>query len=689
MSSGEDQPSVYALLIGIDQYKHRSAEWPNLSGAVADMELVESFLLYDLRVPASRIRTLRNQEATRSAIVGAIEKLAVAHDIAYGGAILIYFAGHGASVHNKQAIVPCDAPPWSGNLKDVISDVKLSSLLQKLANAKGDNITVIFDCCHSASGTRGSDGPYTVRGVPLHGYNETGDDVPTGAARNGLRGVSNDGKFLHAGLSSHVLLAACGEEEEARERDGKGLFTHELIACLRQKGVDAFTYSDLIIDVGRLANDKQTPQCEGTNKHRKLFNSLVQHRGQPLHRISRTNSNTFRIENAGNVLGLTPIGSEFAVYSSPEDLAQRDSEALFYLEVDAVETAFCTAHPLGSFPPPSALAPRAVGLMTRVGRPLGDLRVHVPDDFPHTAVVIDAFERLHELRAAQRWMINPAPHDAAHLGLVSVEGGRTLAFEVLDAQIRALGLNRLGFTVPADAHFLESVLRAAAHFFWHLRRVPIAKKNRAEEKIIHQLRGKVEVHVHELRETEDLDEDLQYILQPKKNDIIRPIAVGESPRSWKVVADNGQSLYGIELVNKVKVGFFASALYFDCRTLEINELYGPAAAAPNTMGDWDAPLRPFTGGGPPSTLQLNYGNGGGKVLRFALEDGQDVDVGFVKLLVSNARFDMSAVEQAPLQTVRAGDRRRGVPSKSLMRAQRMPETVWDEVTLPVVQTREA
>lgn len=264
---------LYALLIGIDQYKHHGTEWPKLNGAVADMELVESFLLCDLKVPASRIKTLKNQEATRSAIINAIEKLAVSRDIDYGGAILIYFAGHGASIESMQAIVPFDAPPSSGNLKDVISDVKLSSLLQKIANAKGDNIvrrpitivfhlsdhthpllkTVIFDCCHSASGTRGSDSSYTVRGVHLRSYNQAGDDAYVGTSESGARGVSHSGKFLHAGLSSHVLLAACGEDEEARESEGKGLFTHELIARLRQKGVDVFTYSDLIIDVGRLA----------------------------------------------------------------------------------------------------------------------------------------------------------------------------------------------------------------------------------------------------------------------------------------------------------------------------------------------------------------------------------------------------------------------------------------------------
>ena len=53
---------------------------------------------------------------------------------------------------------------------------------------------------------------------------------------NQLRSVS---------LESHVLIAACGESELARETDGQGAFTAAFLKLLRRFPIDALTYRDI------------------------------------------------------------------------------------------------------------------------------------------------------------------------------------------------------------------------------------------------------------------------------------------------------------------------------------------------------------------------------------------------------------------------------------------------------------
>jgi len=132
---------VHALLIGIDRYE--SPDIVQLGCAVADMDLVKSFLTFDLNVSESCITTLVNEGATREAIISALKQMAIDDDLLHGEAVLIYFAGHGTTISSKQALVPYDAPFQRVGIENLISDVKLASLLHKLANAKGDNIVRI------------------------------------------------------------------------------------------------------------------------------------------------------------------------------------------------------------------------------------------------------------------------------------------------------------------------------------------------------------------------------------------------------------------------------------------------------------------------------------------------------------------------------------------------------------------
>lgn len=71
----------------------------------------------------------------------------------------------------------------------------------------------------------------------------------------GSRGTAIPPTFLNSGLSSHVLLAACGAGETAKENSNRtrGAFTEALLDTLRSVGPEKVTYKDLILRLPTLS----------------------------------------------------------------------------------------------------------------------------------------------------------------------------------------------------------------------------------------------------------------------------------------------------------------------------------------------------------------------------------------------------------------------------------------------------
>jgi hypothetical protein len=98
---------------------------------------------------------------------------------------------------------------------------------------------VIFDSCHSGSGTR-SESDSRVRGGPYEG------EIPPDLDDDIVRGTNFE-KFRHHGLvRSHVLLAACALQERAYETKSSGAFTRALLRALNGANTAELTYEGLI-----------------------------------------------------------------------------------------------------------------------------------------------------------------------------------------------------------------------------------------------------------------------------------------------------------------------------------------------------------------------------------------------------------------------------------------------------------
>ncbi|PPQ87166.1 hypothetical protein CVT25_014703 [Psilocybe cyanescens] len=335
--------SFHALLIGIDEYP---PELRPLGGAVRDMENMKKFLVAAFDVPGGSnldIRQLKNKDATHANIISEIRKLKTSGLVKMNDAILIFYAGHGATMPPPEgwpghsATPPADGWPEAAEIRCIVaSDVKISQANRKyfangvvldhtlaalrhdLADSKGNNITVILDCCHSGSGTRDALEPEIVRGVEFKDpewtritvqkdyYQETWDKfIDSG------RGSVIDHKYRHAGLSSHVLLAACGSKEKAS--DGYS-FTQALLDYLGTASLDALSYVVLMRNIDPKNHLKlQHPICEGNGKDSIFFDVKEINVRRPTYDVIKENGRL--ILCAGEILGIIP-NTEFAVYTS-------------------------------------------------------------------------------------------------------------------------------------------------------------------------------------------------------------------------------------------------------------------------------------------------------------------------------------------------------------------------------------
>lgn len=225
---------LYALLVGINDYD----VVPALSGCVADVERMESWLRETWPAADLAIETLKNEDATRAAVGEQMRRhlgRAGTGDVA-----LFHYCGHGARARSAPEFsafftggrdegLVCIDSRREGGLD--LADKELAVLIAEIA-ARDPHLAVLLDCCNSGSGTRDADQyrdfvPRTVAehpaGRPLESY--AGGWYAAQMAR---------GEGLHIPEGKHILLAACDRMQTAKELTGHGgVFTTSLLKALR------------------------------------------------------------------------------------------------------------------------------------------------------------------------------------------------------------------------------------------------------------------------------------------------------------------------------------------------------------------------------------------------------------------------------------------------------------------------
>jgi hypothetical protein len=275
--------TLYALLVGIDQYQ---APVPALTGCVNDVRAIERHLQHRVAAPEQggmhlAVRTLLDGAATRAAVIaGFREHLALAgpDDVA-----LFYYSGHGSQapvpreLRHLEADGHCETLVcWDSRMPGQydLLDKEVGKLLSEVG-AKKPHIAVVLDCCHSGTATRGFTdlpirrAPADTRERPpgslLVGAGDFQPETPTARTR----AIEGSG-WLLTDAARHVLLAACRDNQEAKEYNGdgerRGAFSYFLTQALAQSNTSP-TYRDLYKRAGALVRanvEEQSPQIETT-----------------------------------------------------------------------------------------------------------------------------------------------------------------------------------------------------------------------------------------------------------------------------------------------------------------------------------------------------------------------------------------------------------------------------------------
>ncbi len=242
-----------ALLIGVNSYSPPQGVTPappkgregfhDLQGSKNDAIAIQSLIVSKFGFNSKNISTLFDQQATRKGILDGINDLLTKS--APGDIAFIYYAGHGSEMYNSlsfesdkkdQTIVPNNAT-WDKNVSD-IRDKELSRIFTRFID-KQVKLTVIFDCCHSGSLSRGIDiSATTFRSTP----------PPTGTAIDAKDAYRPDTiPEMRSGKYFMILSAAQSDEKAAEGKDDNkvqhGVFTSALLDAINQQSVDASAQS--------------------------------------------------------------------------------------------------------------------------------------------------------------------------------------------------------------------------------------------------------------------------------------------------------------------------------------------------------------------------------------------------------------------------------------------------------------
>ncbi|MCA9205019.1 MAG: caspase family protein, partial [Planctomycetales bacterium] len=219
-----------ALCIGIDTYP----ESP-LAGCVNDSNSWANWL----RGQGYKVNLLQNGQATRSAMLNAIESIITSASA--GDVIAIQYSGHGTQVPDfdgderngdtpgfDEALVPVDH-----RRNGYVIDDDLGAICGKIP--AGVNVTFFMDCCHSGTNTR-------VFGGVID--RPSGDDarkrflpadaemIATHIRTRQTRGRNMRNLQARDSTQNEVAFAACRSDQVAWESNGQGDFTRHALKVL-------------------------------------------------------------------------------------------------------------------------------------------------------------------------------------------------------------------------------------------------------------------------------------------------------------------------------------------------------------------------------------------------------------------------------------------------------------------------
>jgi hypothetical protein len=630
---------LFALLVGIDTYKAVNG----LQGCVNDVEAMRILLMNRYAVPEQCIQLLANARATRRNILKAFtEHLINNPDIRRGDQILFHYSGHGSQSPARPEDYEPDGlnetlVPYDSRLGDGydITDKELAALLDQLANAKGDHITVILDCCHSGSGTRAAQDASAprVRRVAADTRLPPADldaDLLGPTAGNARSARLAGGKENQL---PYVLLAGCRDEELSYEYYGSvedsaawyGALTFFTLKTLQQLPEGA-SYSELYERVApsvNAANASQMPQCEG-DRDRVIFKGVRIERDPFIVVRNVSADGTTVTLGAGLVHGLHP-GTQLAIY--PLEVRTRSEIPENPMgTVDVVSVGATTAEATVNGQPTQAITKGARAVITKQSQT--GLRQAVRLDSSADAIHRDALAKLRAEIAGEQaspyLRIEDDPEAPADL-VVLVQNQKVGIYSDADIETPLVE----PFTIsPGGADFIREV-RLALESIVRFRAVLNLSNDTSSA-----LNGKIRLRLR------------RYLSDGHRAADLPAAAVGPGGELsvYFDPHDQSRNSWVVDVFNDTGVNVYPHVFTLS-PDYSIQRLY-PRAGQPDTFAPGQA--EPFPIGLANGTTQL----------KLTLPPGWDASRDYVKAIVTTRPSDLGILAQDPLSVptpVRAAD----------------------------------
>ena len=238
-----------ALLIGLD-YRGGSRVEPELHGIGLDIEMMRQ-LARDLGIPD--IRELWNEDATLGGIREALRGLG--SGVSRDDLVLVYFSGHGTRVPDTgdeeddgwdEVLVPYDAEPARGTVRNVLKDDELGALLARIPSRF---VLVVIDACNS--GTAAKSVGATPKAYVYDGYGAPGGSVAPAESEDGFVSAP-------AGIATNFVGIMAAQDDEKANATARGSVLtkslHEAFVGLKARG--AVSVQDLFDSTERLVREE-------------------------------------------------------------------------------------------------------------------------------------------------------------------------------------------------------------------------------------------------------------------------------------------------------------------------------------------------------------------------------------------------------------------------------------------------
>ncbi|KAL5639957.1 hypothetical protein ACGC1H_006501 [Rhizoctonia solani] len=653
---------IHGLIIGIDEYMQSDVH-PALQGCVGDAKSMLNYFRY-LGTLEDHFRCLYNEGATRDAILNAVIDLINNPDIKPHDPIVIYFAGHGDRMPAPRGwqspnglvemILPHDAGSFDvhGHYIHGIPDLTLAFLLYKLSQEKGNNITVILDCCHSGSGTRGevrsrnshdSDAPPISNELDARLRKSLGVNYPSLVEHN-ITAKQPSVRLGAPSLETHVLLAACREDEVAQETQSGGIFTNTLLDELYKCDLATTSYTSLIrslLTINRLKVPlgfmSQTFQCEGRNQDRILFSLHHSISKGNIALIPTKDKSVYRVR-VGRAQGIVP-GTEFGVFYGKMDPTSSPLALLVARDVGSVSSHLHSLQPNA----PPEIPENAYATIIRYNDHSNGVQIWVDDTVKQDALWESVLTSLNSLPIY--WATSPENHDLALLP--SNNGVELQGSHMTPGQIETSHIIERG----TETQQLVAMLTAIVYFYFHLK---IQNKDAP-------IRDQLSMMLRELNEKDSSWGSIIY--EPKGYNLF-----GDSISAGTVTTLYPNSgIFGLELVNNSTEDFYPYVLYYDFKDYSVGCLYEPPGRSVK------APLQAG------KSLTVGYGSGGYPPFQINFTDPtSDKECGAFVLLVFGEWVDIAYLQQESPFGEGTLSPSRGAYAERHLRSQ-----IWDSLVVRV------